>query len=152
MERGQDAVTAVVGFALVILALVILLDAIVTFFQQISSHLPLVINATDFLDSSLLVLILVEIVYTVVLSMRAHSLSAQPFLVVGLVAVIRKILFALGSQTKINTDQLWLYVAMTAVFVASLVVMSLVGERRPANLSELSQGEPTDIGASRGNL
>jgi hypothetical protein len=41
-------------------------------------------------DRVLLVLILAEIVYTVVLSLRAHQLVAQPFFVVGLIAVIRK--------------------------------------------------------------
>jgi uncharacterized membrane protein (DUF373 family) len=37
----------------------------------------------NLLDRVLLVLILVEIVHTVVLSLRAHHLVAQPFIIVG---------------------------------------------------------------------
>jgi uncharacterized membrane protein (DUF373 family) len=129
MERSQDIVSAAVGITLIVLAAGILVTGIVDFFRN-ASHMALTLDATDLLDSVLLVLILVEIVHTVVLSLRAHSLSAQPFLVVGLVAVIRKILFSLGSQQKLNVDQLWLYLGMAAVFVASLVAIHLVDGRR----------------------
>jgi len=45
-----------------------------------------------FLDVVLLVLMVVELAYTVVLSLRGVVLSAEPFLIVGLIAVIRRIL------------------------------------------------------------
>ena len=71
----------------------------------------------------LLVLILVEIVHTVVLSLRAHRLVAQPFIVVGLIAVIRRILFVLtpGSHITASTLELALLIGMVAVFVAGLM-------------------------------
>ena len=72
------------------------------------------------LDRVLLVLILVEIVYTVVLSLRAHHLVTQPLLAVGLVAVIRKILFVLSSEETVSTAELALLIAMIGVFVAAL--------------------------------
>lgn len=74
----------------------------------------------------LLVLILVEIVHTVVLSLRAHRLVAQPFIVVGLIAVIRRILLVLtpGSGPSLSTSELALLIAMVAVFVAGLIVVS----------------------------
>ena len=72
----------------------------------------------------LLVLILVEIMHTVVLSLRAHHLVTQPLLAVGLVAVIRKILFVLSSEETVSTAELALLIAMIAVFVGALIVMS----------------------------
>ncbi len=45
-----------------------------------------------FLDVVLLVLMVVELAYTVMLSLRGVVLSAEPFLIVGLIAVIRRIL------------------------------------------------------------
>jgi uncharacterized membrane protein (DUF373 family) len=45
-----------------------------------------------FLDVVLLVLMVVELAYTVVLSLGGIVLSAEPFLIVGLIAVIRRIL------------------------------------------------------------
>ena len=43
-------------------------------------------------DQLLLVLILVEILHTVRHSIEAHELKAEPFLVVGLIAIVRRIL------------------------------------------------------------
>jgi uncharacterized membrane protein (DUF373 family) len=68
----------------------------------------------------------VEIVYTVVLSLREHRLVAQPFIVAGLVAVIRRILLVLtpGSRIPGTTSELALLIAMVAVFVAALITVS----------------------------
>ncbi len=125
-EHAQDVVSALVAALLIALAGAILVASIVNFF---TSTRGLQIRATDFLDNMLLVLILVEIVHTVVLSLRAHALAAQPFIVVGLVAVIRKILFALGSQQKLDPTTLGIYVAMVAVFVSALVAIEVFGGR-----------------------
>lgn len=46
----------------------------------------------SFLDIVLLILMIGEIAYTVGLSLRGSVLRAQPFLIVGLIAVIRRIL------------------------------------------------------------
>ena len=44
------------------------------------------------LDRLLFVLMIVEILYTVQVSFREHTLIPEPFLIVGLIAVIRRIL------------------------------------------------------------
>ena len=75
-------------------------------------------------------LILVEIVHTVVLSLRAHRLAAQPFIVVGLVAVIRRILFLLSGENTIPTAELALLIGMVVAFVAAYLAVSHF-ERRP---------------------
>lgn len=134
-ERAQDIVSSVVAATLIVLAAAILVAAVVDFFPT-SHHHGLTTAATDFLDKILLVLILVEIVHTVVLSLRAHALAAQPFLVVGLVAVIRKILFALGSQQRLSNSTLGIYVGMVAVFVAALVAIEVFGHRRRAQSAD----------------
>jgi len=79
---------------------------------------------TALLDQVLLVLILVEIVHTVVLSLRAHRLAAQPFIIVGLVAVIRRILFVLSSEVRVDTTELGLLILMLIAFVASFLAVS----------------------------
>lgn len=139
-EGAQDVVSAAVGLTLIVLAGGILVSSIVDFFRN-EPHFALTVDATDLLDKLLLVLILVEIVHTVVLSLRAHALAAQPFIVVGLVAVIRKVLFALSSQRSLSTSQLWLYMGMVAVFVASLVAVQLLNARRRTG----STGEGVDL-------
>jgi len=57
--------------------------------------------------------------------LRAHRLVAQPFIVVGLIAVVRRILFVLTpGSTAVGTAELALLIAMVAVFIAGLVVVS----------------------------
>jgi len=113
-----------VGIVLIVLAAVVLIAAIVDFID--GTYGPVTSAAPKVLDHVLLVLILVEIVYTVVLSLRAHRLVAQPFIVVGLIAVIREILVVLtpGSTAKLSASELALLIGMVAVFVAGLIAVS----------------------------
>jgi uncharacterized membrane protein (DUF373 family) len=123
LEHAQDAVSAIVGVMLIALAMVVLVLGVVDFFRDIH-HGPVETAVVNLLNRVLLVLILVEIMHTVVLSLRAHHLVAQPLLAVGLVAVIRKILFVLSSEEPISSTELALLIAMIAVFVAALILVS----------------------------
>lgn len=129
LEHAQDVVTVVVGIVLIVLAGVLLVSGIADFLDGSSGSISLA--APILVDRVLLVLILVEIVHTVVLSLRSHRLVAQPFIVVGLVAVIRRILFVLtpGNQVKVSTSELALLIVMVAVFVAGLIAVSRFEKR-----------------------
>lgn len=86
-----------------------------------------------FLDVVLLVLMLVELAYTVVLSLRGVVLSAEPFLIVGLIAVIRRILVITvgevqGGKTSSQLSQgsaieLGILTAVVLAFVASITML-----------------------------
>ena len=124
LEHVQDAVAAAVGIVLIALAGVLLVAGIADALD--GSWGTVSVAGPKLLDRVLLVLILVEIVYTVVLSLREHRLVAQPFIVVGLVAVIRRILFVLtpGSRITVSTSELALLIAMVAVFATGLIAVS----------------------------
>jgi len=123
LEHAQDVITVTAGVLLIALAVVLLVSGIVDFVSAAGNGISGA--AENLLDRVLLVLILVEIVHTVVLSLRAHRLVAQPFIVVGLIAVIRRILLVLtpGSGASLSTAELALLIAMVAVFVAGLIVV-----------------------------
>lgn len=123
LEHAQDLISLIVGLLLLALAAVVLVLGIVDFFRDVTSG-PVESAVINLLNRVLLVLILVEIMHTVVLSLRAHHLVTQPLLAVGLVAVIRKILFVLSSQESVSTAELALLIAMIAVFVAALILVS----------------------------
>jgi uncharacterized membrane protein (DUF373 family) len=127
LEHAQDVVTVTVGVLLIGLAVVLLISGIVDFVSSTGRGVSSA--AESLLDRALLVLILVEIVHTVVLSLRAHRLVAQPFIVVGLIAVIRRILLVLtpGSGVGLDTAELALLIAMVAVFVAGLIAVNRLG-------------------------
>jgi uncharacterized membrane protein (DUF373 family) len=130
LEHAQDFVTVAVGVVLIALAAVLVVAGLISFIRTVgrSAHL-IPVAAIALLDQVLLVLILVEIVHTVVLSLRAHRLAAQPFIIVGLVAVIRRILFVLSSEVKVNTAELGLLIAMLVAFVASFIAVSWFEKR-----------------------
>jgi uncharacterized membrane protein (DUF373 family) len=54
----------------------------------------------DLLDQILLILMVLEILYTVQVSFREHVLSPEPFLVVGLIAAMRRILIITAEFSK----------------------------------------------------
>jgi uncharacterized membrane protein (DUF373 family) len=130
LENAQDILSLIVGVMLVALAVVVLVLGVVDFFHDVKRGS--VENAVvNLLNRVLLVLILVEIMHTVVLSLRAHHLVTQPLLAVGLVAVIRKILFVLSSEESVSTSELALLIAMIAVFVAALILVSRYESSEP---------------------
>jgi uncharacterized membrane protein (DUF373 family) len=129
LEHAQDVVTVGIGAVLLAVAAVILVSGVAGFVHSLSvakvlSAESVTAAAVALLDEVLLVLILIEILHTVVLSLRSHRLLAQPFIVVGLVAVIREILFVLTGEKQLSTSVLALLIAMVAVFIAGLVVVS----------------------------
>jgi uncharacterized membrane protein (DUF373 family) len=129
LEHAQDVVTVAVGLVLIILAGILLVSGVASFIHQLTATrilttASILTAATNLLDEVLLVLILIEIVHTVVLSLHSHRLVAQPFIIVGLVAVIRKILFVLSGQKLVSTSELALLLAMVVVFILGLVVVS----------------------------
>jgi uncharacterized membrane protein (DUF373 family) len=54
------------------------------------------------IDRMLLVLMIVEILHTVGVSFRSHSLTAEPFLVVGLIASIRRMLVITLESSQVR--------------------------------------------------
>ena len=123
LEHAQDFVSVAVGVVLIVLAATLAVSGVMSFIEDVQKH-SIANAAINLLDRVLLVLILVEIVHTVVLSLRAHRLAAQPFIVVGLVAVIRRILFLLSNENVIPTAELALLIGMVVAFVAAYLAVS----------------------------
>ena len=140
LEHAQDLVSLVVGGVLIVLAGTELVSGIADFMSGVRK-LGFDQAGINLLDRVLLVLILVEIVHTVVLSLRAHHLVAQPFIVVGLVAVIRRILVVLSGTGTVPTAQLALLIAMIFVFVAALIAVTWFERRTRNDQPELSEQE-----------
>lgn len=154
LEHAQDFVSVAVGIVLIVLAATLAVSGVVSFAEDVQKH-SIATAAINLLDRVLLVLILVEIVHTVVLSLRVHRLAAQPFIVVGLVAVIRRILFLLSNEHVIPTAELALLIGMVVAFVAAYLAVGYFekpgaegesppprarGKKKPADRVETSGG------------
>jgi phosphate starvation-inducible membrane PsiE len=95
IARGYSLVEDVVyvGLGLVLAALVLrLLGAGFVHLARGLGHAELSDTAMALLDQVLLILLVVELLYTVQVSFRVRALLPEPFLLVGLISAIRRLL------------------------------------------------------------
>src|SRR5438105_6042647 len=90
-SRVEDVVYIGLAIMLAALALGLLVDGGLALARAVVSG-ELAERVATLLDRLLLILMVVEILYTVQVSLREHTLVPEPFLVVGLIAGIRRIL------------------------------------------------------------
>lgn len=114
----EDVVYVGLGVLLAISALALLLASLNTFISSILAH-ALADRFVGELDQVLLILLVVELLYTVQVSFREHRLTAEPFLVVAVIAVIRRIL-VLTAETAHLPD------ATPAVFQRSIIELAML--------------------------
>ncbi len=78
------------------------------------------------LDQLLVVLMLVEILHTVRISIHSHYLVTEPFLVVGLIASIRRILVITLEAATLTTGGTW-STEGASIFRANMLELGLLG-------------------------
>jgi len=89
-------------------------------------HWTIATETLEVLDQLLVVLMLVEILHTVRISIRSHILVTEPFLVVGLIASIRRILVITLEAATITKSGTW-STGGESIFRASMVEFGLLG-------------------------
>ncbi len=99
-------------------------------------------SVVPLLDRVLLILMIVEILYTVQVSFREHQLVPEPFLVVGLIAAIRRVLVLTAEFSRIMDRgeaalrAAMIELAILTVLVVALVVSLVLLRRRPGAAAE----------------
>jgi uncharacterized membrane protein (DUF373 family) len=98
-------------------------------------------QAVAVLDQILLILLVIELLYTVQVSFREHGLVAEPFLVVALIAVIRRVLILTAEVPKLPEAgevpfrhamlELGLLTVMVVVLVGSLIALQKQAKAQP---------------------
>ena len=78
------------------------------------------------LDQLLVVLMLVEILHTVRISIHSHFLVTEPFLVVGLIASIRRVLVITLEAATLTKGGTW-STESASIFRASMIELGLLG-------------------------
>lgn len=78
------------------------------------------------LDQLLIVLVLVEILHTVRISIRSKEIIIEPFLIVGLIASIRRVLVITMQAAKL-TEEGHNSTATTVTFQNSMIELGLLG-------------------------
>ena len=140
--RVEDVVYVGLGLLLAASAVALLVNAGVLFAQMVTEG-ALAGRFVTVLDQLLLVLMIVEVLYTVQVSFREHALVPEPFLVVGLIAGIRRVLVLtaqLSELTEKNAEGLrnaMLELALLTVLILALVgALGIVRRRAPSAVAE----------------
>lgn len=129
--------------SLLLVAGVVLVRTVVSFFQTWSGFPGTVVNA---IDGILVVIILLDIVHTVFGHLRSWAFSVRPFLVIGILAGVRDILstsahLTLSSHLS-NTDFADTLTALgVGVGVVLFLLIGLLVLRFSGHSDELSQAE-----------
>lgn len=150
----EDAVYVGLGLLLAGIAGALLISEIIYFVQYLLAG-ELSENVVMLLDRILLIIIFVEVLYTVQVSFRQHVLRPGPFLVVGLIAVTRRILVVTAELPKMAREndvifrnamvELGLLTVLTVALVISLHFLRPDDPDSAAQETKRSGGaKPTD--------
>jgi uncharacterized membrane protein (DUF373 family) len=122
----EDFIYVGLGALLAAVAAALLLAEIIFFVQYILAG-TLGENIVMLLDRILLIIIFVEVLYTVQVSFSQHVLQPGPFLVVGLIAVTRRILVLTAELPKMakETGPVF-YNAMLELGLLTVLIVALV--------------------------
>jgi phosphate starvation-inducible membrane PsiE len=122
----EDAVYIGLGLLLAYSAAALLITAVVALVHTAMAGAP-VPSIIDLLDRSLLVLMIVELLYTVKVSFREHALLPEPFLVVGLIAATRRILVVTAEFGQMmDKPEAQFHRSIIEVGLLTLMVLALV--------------------------
>ena len=78
------------------------------------------------LNQLLIVLMVVEILHTVRITIKSHVLVMEPFLIVGLIASVRRILVISLEASALTKEGAWATEGSSAIFHASMVELGLL--------------------------
>ena len=122
----EDIVYIGLGLLLAGSSLFLLIAGLISFGQSIMAG-SLAANIVALLDRTLLILLLVELLYTVQASFREHTLVPEPFILVGLIAAIRRVLVltATFAEPKEQTDLAFQRIIIE-LGVLTLLIITLV--------------------------
>jgi uncharacterized membrane protein (DUF373 family) len=128
--QAEDVLYVGIGVVLAAGAVGLLINAAVTFARSIGAG-AIGGSVVAVLDQLLLILMMIEILYTVQVSFREHVLVPEPFVLVAMIAAVRRILVLTAEFGKLMAEgeavfryamiELGLLTVMTGVMVACLV-------------------------------
>lgn len=104
LATSESIVLVLIGAALVLVALVLLYSSMYDLNEAVRQGTDEIEHkAIDILNTVLLVMMIMEIVYTVAISLESHTLDAEPFLIIGVIAGIRRMLVITATSTDLET-------------------------------------------------
>jgi phosphate starvation-inducible membrane PsiE len=131
----EDVVYIGLGLLLATSALTLLVTGSIQYAQSVAAGKA---SNIELLDRILLILLIVEMLYTVQVSFREHALLPEPFLLVGLISAIRRVLVLTAEfgewreKTEIGGQHFVIELAVLTVLILALVISLVLLRKRGA--------------------
>jgi len=128
LGRSESIVLVLIGLALVLVAVLLLYSSMYDLSQAVRlGPGEIEDKAIDILNTVLLVMMTMEIVYTVAISLESHTLNAEPFLLIGVIAGIRRMLVitATSTQAEGNPAQFHNTLVELGLLAATVVALAI---------------------------
>jgi uncharacterized membrane protein (DUF373 family) len=152
----EDIIYSGLGILLALYAIALLVRGFHNFLQLATGHADIA-QIVDLLDQVLMILLVVELLYTVQVSFRTHGLVTEPFIVVGLISVIRRVLVLTAQLPQIAlADEASFRHAAVELVLLTVMIVVLVGaliflQRQTKSMTEKpADGVPADCPALQG--
>jgi len=134
-EKIIHSLSFVEDFIYVIVALLLTASAVLLIYNEFISFPEFfkaenqVQTIIEIISKTLLLVMVLEILYTVRITIKEHVLCSEPFLIVGLIAAIRRILI-ISVETAYFQEKIDMYMleigvlsGMILIFVVSIVLL-----------------------------
>jgi uncharacterized membrane protein (DUF373 family) len=124
----EDVIYVIVALLLTASAILLIYNEFISFpeFFKAENQVQTII---EIISKTLLLVMVLEILYTVRITIKEHVLCSEPFLIVGLIAAIRRILI-ISVETAYFQEKISMYMleigvlsGMILVFVVSIVLL-----------------------------
>ena len=128
-----------IGVALVFVAVLLLYSSMYDLNEAVHrGPSEIEFKAINILNTVLLVMMTIEIVYTVAISLKSHTLDAEPFLIIGVIAGIRRMLVITATSTQVEAQsgefhnmlvELGLLAATVVALAAAISILRYSGHK-----------------------
>lgn len=120
-------ISVVENSILVIIVLFLIVSSILLIIDEVQSILSYTANKPsikviiEIISKTLLLLMIIEILITVKISIKEHVLTCQPFIIIGMIAAIRRILI-ISVEIAYLHDMFYYYIIEMGVLIVLILV------------------------------
>jgi phosphate starvation-inducible membrane PsiE len=127
LGASESVVLVLIGVALVLVAVLLLYSSMHDLNEAVHQGPDEIERrAIGILNTVLLVMMTMEIVYTVAISLESHTLNAEPFLTIGMIAGIRRMLVitATSAEQEAHPEQFHNTLVELGLIAATVVALA----------------------------
>jgi uncharacterized membrane protein (DUF373 family) len=105
VDAFETLIYAIAFLLLVAAAILVVIGGVEAVMQAVTHKVDPLQGGVQVLDRVLMVLIVAEIAATLRAVLLYHEIAAEPFLFIGLIACVRRILIVTAQSEQVNTDK-----------------------------------------------